>query len=293
MAWLLGEWSSPSVERASLRFHRERLRTLDAAIPPAIQRFAGAATEAGRELGSLQDAMERYRAAEARLQPPARPQPSPTIRMPPVPPAISDTVSTPVTRFRAELIKEGLTPVQANTQIQGAIRFQQFFDEELTKRNRPAEGTPAFVTARKTAESRLDDEMGALLKATSPEPGRFMRGVQRALETAAAITPTREDVGLPPLSKEQRETLRGIPVVGPEVEREVEFLASPLGLLWTAMFPSFTARVGVAGIAAGAGAGLAGAPEETRALVQVGGALATGLALGGLPLARWAMTRSC
>lgn len=219
------------------------------------------------------DGMERLRGVEQRQQPPVQ---RPRIAAPPVPPQISEAVSTPITRVRADLVNEGLTSNQVELVIDSA---------------RKGEDVPP-----------------ALFVALGKQPGRVQRVLGRSLETATDIAsaiddvtfrvndallrftgaereerPSREEFGeqfgvlAPRVSEAQAETLRGIPVAGPAVAREAEALTTPLGFGATLAFPGAVAAGAGGGVAAATAAQEAGLSEEAQIIAQIlGNILAPG-----------------
>ncbi len=73
------------------------------------------------------------------------------------------------------------------------------------------------------------------------------------------------------LTEGQRETLRGVPVVGPALEREVGFLSTPSGLGAALAFPTQIAAGAVGGVAAATTAQELGAGEDVQLAAQIAG----------------------
>ncbi len=101
--------------------------------------------------------------------------------------------------------------------------------------------------------------------------------INEQLGTPPEQQPRREDFNLlgGRLTEGQRETLGGIPVVGPAIEREAEFFSSAPGLAVTLAWPALILRGAVGGVALASGAGAVGAPEEAQIGAQVAGNILT------------------
>ena len=201
---------------------------------------------------------------------------------------------------------EGLTSQEQQSAFEGQelpnldvpMRRAQF--AWLRRAGRLSQEGVSVEEALNQAEAELEPLLGKLL---TPEErgglaGRFERGLPRVvggigkgisavdeaafqvnefineqLGTPPEQQPRREDVSVlgGRLTEGQRETLGGIPVVGPAIEREAEFFSSTPGLAATLAWPAFILRGAVVGVALSGGARGAGAPEEVQIGAQIAG----------------------
>ncbi len=119
---------------------------------------------------------------------------------------------------------------------------------------------------------------------------RVNKFILEQMDTPPEQFPEREEFGAfqGRLTEEQRANLRSVPVVGPALEREVEFLSSPAGLGTALAFPGQVAAGAGGGIAAATTAQELGASENVQLAAQVAGNV---LAPGGGIVPATAVTR--
>ncbi len=128
--------------------------------------------------------------------------------------------------------------------------------------------TPQFDPGRGALQT-----IGQAIGAEQEAEFQANRFVNRLLDTPPEQEPDRQDFGIftGRLSEEQQASLRSVPVVGPALEREVEFLSAPAGLGTALAFPGEVAAGAVGGVAAATTAQELGAGEDVQLAAQVAG----------------------
>ena len=259
---------------------------------------------------AMEDNLRRFREVEARQQPPAfRPEPTRQPGIPSLIEDVFRQTGRVAGGPGSEdaFLPEnlgGLAPtipdVLVDVETRAATRYAELLEE--TRQSFPSGRTPPGTTIESLALERLDAEMGDELRAAQPEQekGLFgkilstavspfqavmeetavLGGVEReqipqleqevprvALESLAAAEPALRGR----LTEEQRANLRGVPLVGPALEREVEFLSSPAGLAASLAFPTQVAAGAVGGVATATTAQELGAGEDVQLAAQIAG----------------------
>ena len=232
---------------------------------------------------TMEDNLRRFRQIERQQQfqvtPTPQPRPPLAAQVTPTPrPSIprGDARVTPAPLIegeqtaevgaRRELLAQGLNDRQVDLVIRSAQAGERV-PEALFEAFGGRPGRLGRVAGR-TAEI-----VGAGISAADEALFVANRFINRQLDTPSEQQPFREDIGLfrERLTEEQRANLRGVPLVGPALEREVGFLSTPAGLAASLAFPTQVAAGAGGGIAAATAAQELGAGEDVQLAAQIAG----------------------